>query len=141
MSESTASVVQTLISEVRQYQALKDEVDLANKRKDEVKGRIFSATENYGEVTDKGHYVIDINDSLTGIKSVVKQRRAAKSFNPDAADTLLSSKGLREKCVKTVEILDEDAIMSAYYEGLLTDEDIDTMFPDKVTWALILEKA
>ena len=30
--------------------------------------------------------------------------------------------------------------MAAYYDGKLTDDDIDTMFPEKVTWALVLEK-
>jgi len=141
MAISEVSILETVKSEVRQYQSLKDEVDLLNKRKDDVKGRIFSAAEAYGEQSDKGHFVFEINDAVSGIKNVIKQRRATKSFNPESAETLLASKGLRDKCIKTIEILDEDAIMAAYYEGSLTDEDIDTMFPDKVTWALILEKA
>lgn len=127
-------------SEVRQYQTLKDEVDLLNKRKDDIKGRIFQTAEAQGEHTDKGHFVLEIDDEITGVKRVVKQRRASKSFNPEAAEVLLTKKELRDECVKTVEILDEDAIMAAYYEGKLTDNDIDLMFPDKVTWALILEK-
>jgi hypothetical protein len=30
--------------------------------------------------------------------------------------------------------------MAAYYDGKLTDADIESMFPEKVSWALILEK-
>jgi tetrahydromethanopterin S-methyltransferase subunit A len=127
-------------SEVRQYQALKDEVELLNKRKDDVKGRIFQSAETQGEQNDRGHFVLEIDDEVSGIKRVVKQRRASKSFNPEAAEVLLTQKELRDSCVKTVELLDEDAIMAAYYEGKLTDADIDLMFPDKITWALILEK-
>jgi len=126
--------------EVRQYVALKDQIDSLNKRKDDIKGRIFAVAENYGEPTDKGHIVFSINEETTGTKSIVKQRRASKVFNEETADTVLTTKSLKERCVKTVEVLDEDAIMAAYYEGLLTDSDIDSMFPEKVTWALILEK-
>ena len=35
--------------EVRQYVALKDQIDTLNKRKDDIKGRIFAVAENYGE--------------------------------------------------------------------------------------------
>jgi hypothetical protein len=45
-----------------------------------------------------------------------------------------------ETCTKTITVLDQDAVMAAYYEGKLTDEDIDTMFPEKITWAIVLEK-
>lgn len=34
--------------------------------------------------------------------------------------------------------IDEAAIMAAFYEGYLTEEDIDTMFPSKVTYAFIV---
>jgi hypothetical protein len=37
-------------------------------------------------------------------------------------------------------VLDESAIMSAFYEGYLTEEDIDTMFPAKESFAFILDK-
>jgi hypothetical protein len=31
--------------------------------------------------------------------------------------------------------------MAAYYEGLVTEEDIDKMFPAKITWALVMSKS
>ena len=38
-----------------------------------------------------------------------------------------------------VPVLDEDAIMSAFYEGYLTEEDIDAMFPSKTSYAFIVD--
>jgi hypothetical protein len=39
-----------------------------------------------------------------------------------------------------VPTLDEEEIMKAYYEDLLTEQDIDTMFTETVTWALVTTK-
>jgi len=38
-----------------------------------------------------------------------------------------------------VPMLDEDAIMSAFYSGYLTEEDIDAMFPAKVSYAFLVD--
>jgi len=38
-----------------------------------------------------------------------------------------------------VPVLDEDAIMTAFYEGYLTEEDIDFMFPSKTSYAFIVD--
>jgi len=38
-----------------------------------------------------------------------------------------------------VPTLDESAIMAAFYEGYLTEEDIDAMFPAKESFAFIVE--
>jgi hypothetical protein len=64
----------------------------------------------------------------------------SKQFDENTANELLKEKGLFDTCTTTVTTLDQDAVMGAYYEGKLTDADIETMFPEKVTWALILEK-
>jgi hypothetical protein len=36
-------------------------------------------------------------------------------------------------------MIDESAIMSAFYEGYITEEDIDAMFPAKVSYAFLVE--
>jgi hypothetical protein len=33
-------------------------------------------------------------------------------------------------------VINEDALMAAYYEGKLTEEQLDEMFPTTVIWAL-----
>jgi hypothetical protein len=38
-------------------------------------------------------------------------------------------------------VLDEDADMACLYEGLLSEEDVDTMFPKKITWAFVPSKS
>jgi hypothetical protein len=38
-------------------------------------------------------------------------------------------------------VLNEDQVMACLYEGLLTEEDVDSMFPKKIIWAFIPSKS
>jgi hypothetical protein len=40
-----------------------------------------------------------------------------------------------------VPMLDEAEVMACLYEGLLTEEEIDEMFPKKVSYAFLTSKA
>jgi hypothetical protein len=125
-------------STVRQYLALKDEAALINNRVNQLKDTLISAVDD-GEFDDRGHKRLVINDSIKGEVTLTKQRRVSKNLDMSAADNILSSKGIKDKCIKMVPTLDEASIMSAFYEGLLTEEDIDAMFPAKVTYAFIVD--
>ncbi|CAB4128984.1 hypothetical protein UFOVP225_120 [uncultured Caudovirales phage] len=126
--------------EVQQYVTLKDEADAITERVNTIKKRLTGYIEDLGEPNEKGSIVLTVDDDRTGTRSIVKQRRVSKQFDEDKANAILQSKGVFETCTKTITVLDQDAVMAAYYEGKLTDEDIDTMFPEKVTWAIVLEK-
>lgn len=132
--------LEPLLQEVRQYTSLKDESTAIENRIATLRKRILTAIEERGETNEKGSLVLPVADKISGIASLVKQRRVSKVFDEDKANTLLAEKGLFESCTKTITVLDQDAVMAAYWDGKLTDEDIETMFPEKVTWALILEK-
>lgn len=127
--------------EVQQYVALKGEIDQLTDRRDVIKKRLMAHVEQNGEANEKGSLVFDVNDEVTNTRAVVKQRRVSKVFNESAAEQILKAKGVYDSCTKTIVTLDEDAVMGAYYKGDLTDDDIDSMFPEKVIWALVLEKA
>ena len=124
--------------EIQQFIVIRDEVSNLNKRQSEIKKRLQEAVTEFGEEDGRGHIVLEINDESTGVKTITNQKRVSKSLDMDAAEKLLEEKNLLEECVKQVPVLDEDAIMAAYYEGKLTEQDIDTMFPAKVTYAFVI---
>jgi hypothetical protein len=126
--------------EVQQYVFLKEEVTAIESRVGTLRKRILAAVDELGEVNDKGSLVLPIDDKVSNTASVIKQRRVSKVFDEDKANDVLKDKGLFESVTKTIVVLDQDAVMAAYYDGKLTDEDIESMFPEKVSWALILEK-
>lgn len=125
--------------EVRQYVTLKDEITTLEARVKTLKARITKAVDTFGEANDKGHVVLHLGDEQTA-QAIVKQRRVSKVFDETVANTILSERNLTETCTKTVTVLDQDAVMAAYYDGILSDDDINQMFPEKITWALTLEK-
>jgi len=47
---------------------------------------------------------------------------------------------LQDSLYKTVIVVDEDALMAALYEGVLTEAEIDEMYPQSVVWALVMNK-
>lgn len=132
--------IKDLIRYVQQNAMLKDEADRIADRQKEVKTFINQGVDELAEEDSRGHLVVDINDDITGISKVVRQRRVSKSLDQQAAEDILSRKGLTERCFTMVPVLNEEEIMAAFYEGLLTEDDIDTMFPAKITWALTFNK-
>ena len=124
-------------SKVRQYLALKDEATLLTKRTNQLKEELLEEVDTQ-EFDDRGHKKLVINDEFKGEVTLTKQRRVSKSLDMQVAEDILTRKGIKDKCVKQVEVIDDGAIMSAFYEGLLTEEDIDAMFPSKVTYAFLV---
>jgi hypothetical protein len=131
--------IDALINYVRQHEQIKLNLDLLNDRKSFVRERIEKITEEIGEPDAKGHIVVSIDDSVSGVSKVTRQRRVSKNFNSEIAYNILGSKNLQERCMKQVVVLDEEAVMAVYNEGLLTDEDIDAMFPEKIIWATVIK--
>jgi hypothetical protein len=133
--------IEDMIDLVRQNVTLKDRIDSTVAIQNDVKEKLRNGLKELGEVDDRGHIVVELNDDVTGIKRVLNQRKVSKSLDMDIAEDILKEKGLHESCVTMIPVLDEEAIMAAYYEGLITEEDIDKMFPAKVTWALVMSKS
>ena len=123
---------------VRQYLALKDEATLLTNRTSELKAILMEALDKE-EFDDRGHKKMLVQDSIKGEVTLTKQRRVSKNLDMQVAEQLLTSRGIKDKCIKMVPTLDEASIMSAFYEGLLTEEDIDAMFPAKVTYAFLVD--
>jgi hypothetical protein len=55
------------------------------------------------------------------------------------AEDLLKERGIYDKCVKMIPVLQEDAIMSCVYTGELSEADVDTMFPAKISYAFLVK--
>lgn len=118
---------------VKQYLALKQEIKLLSERESELKKRLLTSVESMGEVDAKGHTVLDVD----GVK-LTKQRKTSNPLDMEVAEAILKEKGLEELCIKKVEVIDQDAIMAAYYKELLTEEEIERMLPLKVSYAFVV---
>lgn len=126
------SVKQTL----KQYLALKQETDLLVTRSNELKKRLTESVEELGKVDDRGHVVLEIDGT-----KMTKQRKVSKTLDIDIATAVLKEKNIYEKCVEMVPVLQDNEILACVYTGELTEADIDTMFPSKVSYAFLVKEA
>lgn len=128
------SDIQVLTNEAKQYLALKEQITFLQDRQKEIKSRLSDAVKELGEVDGRGHITLELSD---GIK-ITNQRRESRTLDEDLAKNLLKEKGIYQDCIETVEVIQEDAIMAAVYKGQLTESEVDSMFPTKVTYAFLL---
>ena len=122
-----------LESAVQQYVSIDDEIKLLSKRKDELKKRLMETVEAEGEVDGKGHVTLEFGDV-----KLVRQRKTSNPIDMEIAQRIIAEKHLEEECIKMIPQLDSDAIMAAYYKELITEQEIDEMFPLKVSYAFLV---
>jgi hypothetical protein len=126
-------------SNLRQYLALKKEVEVLSKRQEELKSRLKLTVEAAGETDDRGHITLKIEDDIIGDVTLTKQRKVSNPIDMDVAEALLKERGIYDKCVKMIPVLQEDAIMSCVYTDELSEADIDRMFPSKISYAFLVK--
>jgi exoribonuclease R len=130
-----------IIDYVRQNTVLSERISELTAMQASIKKQLKEGIAYLGVENDRGHIVIEIDDEVSGVKSIMQQKKISKSLDIEVAEEILKDKGIHERCIQLVPVLNEDEIMAAYYEGIITEDDIDTMFPSKVVWALVTNKA
>jgi hypothetical protein len=128
------------LSQAQQYIFYKKQVEFFQEQMKELREDLFSKIEESGETDDKGNIVFELPEEIEGVRSMMKQRRVTRKIDEDVAFDIIDEKGLRDKLIKTIEIIDEDALMAALYSDELTEKEIDEMYPQTVVWALVMKK-
>jgi hypothetical protein len=123
-------------TQVREYVRVKETMDALEKRSKELREKILAVVDVDGYEDDKGNILYELDTPIDGVIRLEKQRRATRKLDEDKAEEIIEAKGLSDKVYKMVRVIDEDALMAAHYEGEITEEEIDEMFPVSVVWAL-----
>ena len=93
-----------------------------------------------GEEDENGNFIWLFDEPINGPDGVttglIAQRRVSEFINEDTAWALVEKYGVREKCVALVEELDLDAMYALNQEGVISDEDIDSILELNETFAL-----
>lgn len=129
-----------LIAQAKEFAFAKKQIDILEKRQKELREQLFNHIEERGEVDDKGNLILELPEELDDVFSITKQRRVTRKIDEDVAFDIIDEKGLRDKLIKIVEVIDEDALMAALYNDELTEDEIDEMYPQSVVWALVMSK-
>lgn len=130
----------SLINQAKEYAFIKSQLDYLEKQQKELREKLFEFADAAGEVDDKGNIVLELPEEVNGYSSVIKQKRVTRKVDELVADEIITEKGMEDTLYKTVRVVDEDALMAALYNDELTEDEIDRMYPQKITWALVLKK-
>ena len=128
------------ISAVKKYSFLKNQIEFIEKEQKELRSNLFEELDTSGEVDDKGNVIIELPEDVDGNSVIMKQRRTSRKINEAKAEEIIEQKGLEDKLFKTIRVIDEDALMAALYSDELTEAEIEEMYPQTVTWALVFKK-
>jgi hypothetical protein len=129
-----------VLSQTQQYAFYKKQVEYFQEQMKSLRENLFEKIDENGEVDSKGNVVFELPKEIEGFVSMTKQRRVTRKIDEDVAFDMIDNKGLRDKLIKTIEVIDEDALMAALYSDELTEEEIDEMYPQNVVWALVMNK-
>ena len=134
------SEVPSIITKVTDYLSLKRRIDDLSKESNKIKSELSDLVDVEGEPDEKGHLWYKLPQEVDGVTSLQRQRRISQSLDENVAETLLKNKGIYDRCYKMVPTLDESEVMACLYDGLLTEEEIDAMFPKTVSYAFYTSK-
>jgi hypothetical protein len=127
-------------SQIREYIKLRNAIDALDKRSKELRDGLMDHITDKGEEESNGSIRLSLPAAVDGVVALERQRRAKRELDEIKAEEIANDLGIRNDIYKMVEVLDEDALMAAHYEGKITEEQLDEMFPTKVTWALVTKK-
>jgi len=125
-----------LTTQIREYVRVKQTIDMMDNRAKELRTQLFLALDAEGEEDPSGNIVLPLDKAIDGVVRLEKQRRATRKLNEALAETIIDSKGLGDTLYETKRVINEEALMAAYYEGTITEDELDEMFPVSITWAL-----
>jgi hypothetical protein len=127
-------------SQVREYVRLKDSIKIMESRSKELHKVFMEKLDLDGQEDSDGNLQLPLSFDADGVVRLEKQRRASRHLDETIAEQLIEELGLGVEVYEFVRTIDEEKLMAAYYDGKITEEQLDSMFPVKVTWALWTRK-
>jgi hypothetical protein len=115
----------------------KKTIDDITKDVNSLKSDLADLVDATGEADDRGHVWLPLPEVVDGYASLQRQRRVSQRLDEETAEQILKDKNLYDRCYEKVPVLNENEVMNCLYEGLLSEEEVDKMFPKSISWALI----
>ena len=136
--KATAGKIKTLFTE---YIGLSKQRKTLEAREGELKKMLSAMVEANGYTDDKGSEYLDFPAPIEGYAGLKRERRVYQNLDEDKAFEVLAAKGLTKLCTRQITVVDEDAVQAAFYDGKLTQDDIDAMFTVRINYAFIPRKS
>lgn len=127
-------------TQVTEYIRLKASIKLMEARAKELNKTLMEKIDEQGYEDTEGNWHLDLENPIDGFTYLEKMRRASRKLDESVAEDIISSLGLEDEVYEMVKTLSEEKLMAAYYDGKITEQQLDTMFPVTIQWALWTKK-
>ena len=97
----------------------------------EPKNNLTLLAQTEGEQDAKGHRWLYLDEDIDGVKAFQLQRRVSREFQPEAAEEIARAKGIYERLFPLVPTFDDQELAVAYNDGIITDDDIKSIYLEK----------
>jgi ribosomal protein L17 len=133
---------ENFLREAREMVLVREQKTRIANREAELKKDLMDALKIYGDPygTSGQHQTIEFPKAIRGIIRFVRQAKVTTEVNEEVAEAIARRQGIYDRLFKPVMTLDDSAVMVALREGILTDADVNAIFPQKTTFAFVAEK-
>jgi hypothetical protein len=132
------------LDEVRQqvsaWYAVKRQAALINDQLNKGKEALKKLVQAHGTKDEKGSFLLELEEPV-GERKIVTLKNLCVTTpvrNDEAAERILRRKGLWDDMTMTVTVLNDDKVFAAYYDNLITEEELGQMFPQKVHYNFVM---
>lgn len=132
--------VDSVVQQATEFSLIDQQINNLTQRKKELRDRLYGLVDLEGTPDDRGNLLFALPDICGDIQALQLQRRVSRPLDGDVAEEILKSievedHTLWDDCIELVAVLDDQKIMAAHYDGLLTEDQVDAMFPEVESFA------
>ena len=119
---------------------LNDKIKEMEAQKKALRDELMQFIETYGYDAG-GSQALELAKPVNGVTAMIRQRKVRKMpLDEQAAERILRSKKIYDRCTVEVRELDGDQIMACMYEGLLYEDELLEILPLKEEYSLVPKK-
>lgn len=125
----------TIISDVKEYNALRTQKSLIEKRMKEIGDKIKKYSVEHGVKDQNGSSYIQSDGFVYG-----NMAKKSVKLNDKKATEYFSSLGLLDKVIETKMVVSEDKINALLVEGIITEDDIANVVDIKTSYSITVKE-
>lgn len=131
-----------MLRKATEFINLREELQQVTARKEQTRDWLKQRLQNSGYVDHDGNQWFDLPDGYGEYRHLKNEKKVSTTINVERLKNLALDKGVEARVIRkeVIEVIDQDEIYVLYQENIITEEELDSLFDEKVTYALNVVK-
>lgn len=133
----------SITRKAKQFIFLRNEEKVIKSRKEQERDAIKQWMQNNAETDHDGHQYFYLPETVSvggeSFNKLKNERKVSRYISEEKLIELAEEKGVRDRIVKVIEIevVDQDEVYVLNQEGIISDDELDGVYEENVTFALV----